>query len=88
MGLSGEHVQIMGHVTLEITCGKGVGAKAINSNYRITNALSMYNTILRRLTLNTLEVIVSTLYLVLNYPFLEGWVGTIREDQQIAWEYY
>lgn len=59
----------MGHITLESTCGKGMDAKVINSNYLIVDALSLCNITLGRPIINALEAIVSALYLILRYPF-------------------
>lgn len=77
-GLSGEKVHIMGYVTLEITCGNGMFFRLIDVNYLIMDALSSYNIIIGRPALNTLEPVVSTMYLALKYSLPRGQVGTIR----------
>lgn len=68
--LSGEQVKIIGHITLETTCGKGANANDIDVNYLIMDALSSYNIIIETPTLNTLEATVYTMYLVLKYPLM------------------
>lgn len=49
----------------------------IDDNYLIMYALSPYNIILGRPAINALEAVVSTMYLVLEYSFPRGRVGTI-----------
>lgn len=88
MGLSREHVQIMRYVTLKITCGEGANAKTIDLKYLILDIMSPYNIILGSLTINSLGAVVSTRYLTLKYLFINGKVGTIRGDQQVARECY
>lgn len=88
MGLSCERMQIMSCVTLETTCGQGHDVKTINVNYLILNTMSPYNIILRHPVINALGAIVSTRYLTLKYPFLDGRVDTIQGDQQVACESY
>lgn len=39
--LSGENVQIMGHITLETMCGKGEDAKAIDTSYLIMEVITI-----------------------------------------------
>lgn len=44
--LSGEQVQVTGHMTLETMCGEGANAKAIEVIYLIVDVMSTYNIIL------------------------------------------
>lgn len=72
IGLSRKNVQVMGHVALETTCGKGEDANVIDFSYLNVDALSPNNIFLGRLTLNALEAIISSMYLILKYPFPRG----------------
>lgn len=76
-GLSGELVQIMGHIALETTCTEGVDARVIEVNFLIMHDISPYNVILRRPTINALGAVISMLYLTLKYMFHDGKIGTI-----------
>lgn len=78
----------MGYVTLKTTCDEGANAKTIDVSYLIMDTTSPYNIILRRPTFNTLESVVSTQYLMLNYSLQNLRVGTIRGDQQVDRECY
>lgn len=78
----------MHYVTLKTTCGKGADTKIIDVKYLIIDTVSHYNIILGSPTIKTLEAIMSTRYLTLKYPLLDGRVGTIRGDQQILCENY
>lgn len=60
----------MGHIILDKTCGEGAKTKTIDVNFLIMNALSPYNIILGRPAINALEEVVSTLYVILNYPLI------------------
>lgn len=77
MGLSGKHIQIVVHITLKTTCGEGADGKEIDVIYLFVDALSPYNIILGWPNINSLGVLVSTMYLTLKYPLLDRRVGTI-----------
>lgn len=79
-------MQGKGNVTLETTCGEGINANVIEVISLIVDALSPYNIILGRPTINVLEVVNSTRYMVMKYPLPDGRVGIIRGDLQSAQE--
>lgn len=71
-GLSGDQVQIIGHITLETTRGEGADAKPIDVNYLIMDIISPYNIILGRPTINALGATMSIWYLTLKYSLPDG----------------
>lgn len=54
-GLSGERIQIMGYMTLEITFGDGLDTKSINVSYLMVDTLTPFNIILGCLVINAIE---------------------------------
>lgn len=62
--------------------------KTINISYLIIDVVLPYNIILERQLNNTLWSVTSTQCLTLKYPLLDGRVGTILGDQQVAHECY
>lgn len=82
LGLTGEHVQIMGNVTLKTTCSEEANANIIDASYLIIYTMSPYNIILGHPTINVLGAVVSTRYLTLKYALLDGRVHTIRGDHK------
>lgn len=70
--MSGEDIQVKEHITLETTSGEGTYTKEIEFSYLIVNAMSPYNIILGRPTINELREVISTEYLVLKYLLLDG----------------
>lgn len=71
-GLLVEQTQIMCHKALKTTYGEGTDAREINVYYLIVNAISPYNIILGRPTINTLRAVISMLYLTLKYSLPDG----------------
>lgn len=71
----------MVHITLKTTCGEGADGKEIDVIYLFVDALSPYNIILGWPNINSLGVLVSTMYLTLKYRLLDGRVGKTWEDQ-------
>lgn len=76
----------MGYVTLKTTHDEEANAKTIDIGYLIVDTMSPYNIIIGVPDINALRAVVSTRYLTLKYPLLDGHVGTIRGDQKIAHE--
>lgn len=64
-------------MTSKTTCGDGVNAKEIGFNYLIVHVVSPYNITLGPTTINALGMVISTIYLVLKYPFPKGKIGII-----------
>lgn len=73
---------------LETTFGSEASAKTIGVKYLVVDALSSYNAILRRHTINLLWMVFSTLHLTLKYPLLNGRLGVVNGGQKIAQEFY
>lgn len=88
VGLSSEQVKVRGIITLKITSDSIADSNVIEVNYLMADALSTYNVILCQPTINSLEVIISTQYMVLKYPLPNRRVGTVRGDQESAQECY
>lgn len=57
-------------------------------SYLIVNALSPYNIILGRPTINAIRAFISIRYLVMKYPLSRGQVRTVQGDQKSAQECY
>lgn len=75
-------------MTLATTCGEVVDAKIIDVSFHIVDAMSPFNIILGRPTIDSLGVVISTQHLVLKYSLPRGLFGTIQGDQQITQEGY
>lgn len=81
--LSGEEKgQIKGCIDLETTFGEGEHAKTISVGYVVVDAVTAYNIIIGRPSLNKLGARVSTQHLTMNYPLPNGKVGVVRADQK------
>lgn len=52
--MSGEYIQVKGHIIVETTCGEGTNSKAIEVSYLIVYALSPYNVFLGQPIINEL----------------------------------
>ncbi|RZC11950.1 hypothetical protein D0Y65_011948 [Glycine soja] len=63
-------------------------SKSIRIKYFLVNALTSYNILLGRLSLNELGAIVSTLHLVMKFPSDDGKIIIVRVDQMTAIECY
>ena len=84
VGLSGEQVHVLRHMSLLTTFGNEANAKTVWVRYLIVNAASPYNIIIGMPSLNTLEASLSTLYLTMKYPMGKGRVGVVKGDQGLA----
>lgn len=88
IGFSGEQVQVLGHLPIIVIFGSGSNAKGIRVRYLIVNASLLYNIITGRSSFNSLEVVLSTLYLTMKYSLEGGHVRVIKGDQVIARKCY
>lgn len=78
----------MDYVALRTTFGERPSLKTIDASYLILDAMSPYNIIPGHTTINARGEIISSKYLTLKYPFLDGRVDTIRGYQQLARKSY
>lgn len=85
---SREQVQVNGYITLKTTFGEQGKAKEIKIKYLVIGCPSSYNMIIRWPIFNQLDTSLSILYLVMKYPFSNGWVGIIQGDEKITIKYY
>ena len=81
-GFPGNQVKVRGHIELRTTFTDGTASRTANIRYLVVNALSSYNILLGRPTLNRIGAIVSTRHMKMKLPFLEGTVVTIMSDQK------
>ncbi|MCI01003.1 hypothetical protein A2U01_0022027, partial [Trifolium medium] len=89
VGLAGEQVEVMGHVTLLTTFGENENAKKIKVRYLVVKThFTSYNIIVGRPTFNALGAAMSTLYLSMKYPLDDGRVGMVRGDQALGRQCY
>lgn len=88
VGFSGEHVQVLGHLSIMATFGSRDHVKNIQVRYLIINATSPYNIIIGRPLFNALKAALSTLYLKLKYPLEDDQVRIVKGDQGITRKYY
>lgn len=87
-GFTRKQVRVKGYITLRITFGEQDQAKEIKVKYLVIDAPSLYNVIIWRPTFNQMGATLSTLYLCIKYPLLDGRVGFIQGDQEIAKRFY
>lgn len=78
----------MDYVTIRTTFGERPSLKTIDVSYLTLDATSPYNIIMGHTTINARGEIISSKYLTLKYPFLDGRVGIIRGYQHLARECY
>ncbi|KAF5462765.1 hypothetical protein F2P56_018746 [Juglans regia] len=87
-GFIGDVIQPVGAITLSVLAEKAPRQlKGYNVNFQVVNALSSYNTILGRPTLNNLKVIMSTYHLKMKFPTSVG-VGEIKGEQVLTRDCY
>jgi len=79
-GFAGDQVEVRGPFLLRITFTYGVASRTKNIRYLVVNALSAYNILLGRPTLNRLRVVASTRHMKMKLPNLGGKVITIKSD--------
>lgn len=67
-GCFGHNVQLYRAVKLLIKVGSHPAQATVLTNFLIMDALGVYNTIIRKSTLNALRAVASTNHLVLKFP--------------------
>ncbi|XP_072060221.1 uncharacterized protein [Arachis hypogaea] len=80
-GLEDTPIQPLRYISLHTTFGKGTQSSTLNIDYIVVNVSSAYNALIGRTTLNQLAAVVSTPYLCMKFPNLEG-IATIKGDQK------
>ncbi|XP_042944821.1 uncharacterized protein LOC122278703 [Carya illinoinensis] len=86
-GFSGDTIQPVGAITLPVTAGTGAQTATTMTDFLVVKALSSYNAILGRPTLNHLKAVTSTYHLKMKFP-IDGGVGETRGEQALARECY
>ena len=86
-GFSGEKVLPLGSIQLVPTLGEPPCQATTTTRFPIVDALSAYNMLLGRPSLNAIKAINSAYHMVIKFPTING-VGTVREDQRVARECY
>ncbi|KAK4397958.1 hypothetical protein Sango_1271300 [Sesamum angolense] len=86
-GFSGEMIKPIGEVTLLLSLGSYPKRSTKMVNFLVVKALSAYNIILGRPSLNLFRAIASTFYMKLKFPTLDR-VGEAVGDERMARECY
>ncbi|XP_059436919.1 uncharacterized protein LOC132170010 [Corylus avellana] len=87
MRLTGEQVQPVGSIELQVTAGSYPRQMTVMVRFLLVDRPSIYNAIIGRMTLNELRAITSTPHLKIRFPTNHG-VGEIRGDQRAARQCY
>jgi len=82
-GFARDQVEVRGHVELRTTSSRTIGIR-----YLLVNAVSAYNMLFGRPSLNKLGALASTMHMKMKLPFLEGVVIIIKSDQKVARKCY
>ena len=86
-GFYGERVLPLGSIQLVLTLGDPPCQATMTVRFLIVDALSAYNILLGRPSLNAIRAIPSAYHMVIKFPTVNG-VGMVRGDQRIARECY
>ena len=86
-GFSGEEVLPLGSIQLVLTLGEPPCQATTTTRFLVVDALSAYNMLLGRPSLNAIKSIPSAYHMVIKFPTING-VGTVRGDQRVARECY
>ena len=86
-GFAGEKVLPLGSIQLVLTLGEPPCQATTTARFLIVDALSAYNMLLGRPSLNAIKAIPSAYHMIIKFPTVHG-VGTVRGDQQVARECY
>ena len=86
-GFSGERVLPLGSVQLLLTLGDPSIQATTTMRFLIVDALSAYNMLLGRPSLNAIRVVPSAYHMVIKFPTANG-AGMVRGNQRIAKECY
>ena len=86
-GFSGERVLPLGSIQLVLTLGEPPCQATTTVKFLIVDALSAYNMLLGRPSLNAIRAIPSTYHMVIKFPTANG-VGMVHGNQCVARECY
>ena len=86
-GFSGEKVLPLGSIRLVLTLGDPPCQATTAVKFLIVDALSAYNILLGRPSLNAIKVIPSAYHMMIKFPTTSG-VGMVQGDQRVARECY
>ena len=86
-GFSGEKVLPLGSIQLVLTLGEPPCQATTTARFLIVNALSAYNMLLGRPSLNAIKAIPSAYHMIIKFPTIHG-VGMVRGYQRVARECY
>ena len=78
--------QVTHLLRLPIQVGEKENSRTLEANFLIVNILMEYNVILRRLTLNTIKVLVAPYLLLMHFEMDGGKVCKISGDQNMVRE--
>jgi len=87
-GFSGDQVEVRGYIELRTTFTDGLASRTEKIRYLVVNALSAYNILLGRPTLNRTGAVPSTRHMKVKLPSMEGMIITICSDQKEAKKCY
>jgi len=87
-GFVGDQVEVRGYIELRTTFTDGLASRTEKIRYLVVNALSAYNILLGRPTLNRTGVVPSTRHMKVKLPSMEGLIITICSDQKEAKKCY
>ena len=86
-GFSGEKMLPLGSIQLVLTLGDPPCQATTTMRFLIVDALSVYNKLLGRPSLNAIKAIPSAYHMMIKFPTTSG-VGMVRGDQRMARECY
>ena len=86
-GFSGEKVLPLGSIQLVLTLGEPPCQATTTARFLIVDALSAYNMLLGRPSLNAIKVIPSAYHMMIKFPTVHG-VGMVLGDQRVARKCY
>jgi len=87
-GFLGEKVSTRDYINLHTVFRDGAHTKTIPICFLVVDAPTSYNVLLGRPSLNTLDAVVSTPHLAMEFPSPSKDILTIHDDQQLAQECY
>ena len=86
-GFSGEKVLPLGSIQLVLTLGDPPCQATTTARFLVVDALSAYNMLLGKPSLNAIKAIPSAYHMMIKFPTVSG-VGMVRGDQRVARECY
>ena len=86
-GFSGEKVLPFGSIQMVLTLGEPPCQATTTARFLIVDALSAYNMLLGRPSLNVIKAIPSAYHMIIKFLTIHG-VGMVRGDQRVARECY